>query len=482
MNYKIVIKVLGNILIYEAVLLLFPLLVSVFYSESSYLAFVITIILMVITGIILNNIPSSSNLIKTREGFAIVSLGWITASVFGCLPFIISGAIPSPVDAFFETVSGLTTTGASILTDIESLPKGILFWRSLTHWIGGMGILVFTVALLPAVGAGGFQIFKAESPGPISDKITPKIKDTAKILYITYIIITVIETILLLFGGLSLYDALVHTFGTVGTGGFSSYNTSIAAFNSTYIYIVISVFMLLSGVNFSLYYELVKGRFKKVFKDQELRFYLLIVFVSILLISINIYGSVYSSIGSSIKQSVFQVISITTTTGYATADFNVWPTFSKLILFFLMFTGGCAGSTGGSVKQIRLLLIIKLLKREFQKIFHPRAMIPLKIDGTSIPSNVISNVASFFTLYLGLFVFGTIFVALEDVSIVTAASSVAATLGNIGPGFELVGATGNYQFFTAPTKFLLSFLMLAGRLELFTIITLLSPSFWRSER
>ncbi|MCG8482318.1 MAG: TrkH family potassium uptake protein [Clostridia bacterium] len=482
MNHKIVVKVLGSILIVEALLMLFPLLVSVLYSESAYLAFVITIIIMVVTGLILKNIKPDSNIIKTREGFAIVSFGWIAASFFGCLPFIISGAIPSPVNAFFETVSGLTTTGASILTDIESLPKGILFWRSFTHWIGGMGILVFTVALLPAVGAGGFQIFKAESPGPISDKIAPRIKDTAKILYVTYIIITAAETILLLFGGLSLYDALVHTFGTVGTGGFSSHNKSIAAFNSTYVYMVISFFMLMSGMNFSLFYELYKGRFRNFLKDQELRFYLSIVAGSILLISINVYGSIYSSIGKSLEQSIFQVISITTTTGYATADFDTWPTFSKMILFVLMFAGGCAGSTGGSVKQIRLLLIIKLLKREFQKIFHPRAMIPLKINDRSIPSDVTANVTSFLALYLGLFVFGTIIVSLEDISMVTAASSVAATLGNIGPGFELVGATQNYEFFSNPTKLLLSFFMLAGRLELFTIITLLSPSFWRSER
>lgn len=482
MNYKIVVKVLGSILLVEALLLLFPLLVSILYSESSYLSFIVTIILMVITGWVLKNIKTDTNVIKTREGFAIVSFGWIAASFFGCLPFILSGAIPSPVDAFFETVSGLTTTGASILTDIESLPKGILFWRSFTHWIGGMGILVFTVALLPAVGAGGFQIFKAESPGPISDKIAPRIKDTAKILYVTYIIITVVETVLLLLGGLSLYDALVHTFGTVGTGGFSSHNTSIAAFNSTYVYMVISLFMLMSGMNFSLYYELFRGRFKNFIKDQELRFYLLVVGGSILLITINLYGSIYASAGESLKQSIFQVISITTTTGYATADFDTWPTFSKMILFVLMFAGGCAGSTGGSIKQIRLLLIIKLMRREFQKIFHPRAMIPLKINDRSIPSDVTANVTSFLALYLGLFVFGTIVVSLEDISMVTAASSVAATLGNIGPGFELVGATQNYQFFSNPTKLLLSFFMLAGRLELFTIITLLSPSFWRSER
>lgn len=482
MNYRMVIKVLSNILIYEAFLMIIPLLISLFYNESSYTAFMTTIFIMLVLAVILKKVHVKTNTIKTKEGFIIVSFGWILSSIFGCLPYIISGAIPFPIDAFFESVSGLTTTGASILTDIESLPKGILFWRSFTHWIGGMGILVFTVALLPAIGAGGFQIFKAESPGPVSDKIAPKIKDTAKILYTTYIIITLAETIFLMFGGLSLYEALVHTFGTVGTGGFSTKNTSIAAFNSTYVYIVISVFMLLSGVNFSLYYELIKGRWKNIVKNQELKFYLLVTTVCIILISINIFGPIYNSVGESLKQSLFQVISITTTTGYVTADFDVWPVFSKVILFILMFTGGCAGSTGGSIKQIRLLLVLKLVKREFQKIFHPRAIMPLKVSGRSIPSDVVANVSSFFTLYIFLFVLGTAVVSLENISIISSASAVAATLGNIGPGFELVGATQNYSFFSAPVKLLLSFFMLAGRLELFTIITLLSPSFWKSER
>ncbi len=482
MNLRIVIKVLGNILIYESFFMLLPLFVSLFYMENSYIAFIISMLIMIAFGLALKSIKPTSHTIRIKEGFAIVSFGWLISSLFGCLPFIISGAIPVPIDAFFETVSGFTTTGASILSDIESLPKGILFWRSFTHWIGGMGILVFTVALLPAVGTGGFQIFKAESPGPTSDKIVPRIKDTAKILYTTYIIITISETVLLMLGNLSLYDALVHTFGTVGTGGFSSHNSSIAAFNSTYIYIVISIFMFMSGVNFSLYYELLKGRWKNVFKDQELRFYTILTLSGILLVSINLFGTIYDTAGESLLQSIFQVVSISTTTGYATANFDLWPTFSKILLFMLMFTGGCAGSTGGSIKQIRLLLVLKLVKREFQKIFHPRAMMPLKIDGRSVPSDVVANVSSFFTLYVVLFVLGTAVVSLEGIGMISAASSVAATLGNIGPGFELVGATQNYSFFSTPVKLLLSFFMLAGRLELFTILTLLSPTFWKTEK
>ncbi len=482
MNYRIVAKILGSILIYESFLMIIPLAVSVFYMESSYMAFIITMLIMIFFGVILKNTPLNSNTMKLKEGFAIVSFGWLISSLFGCFPFIISGAIPFPIDAFFETVSGFTTTGASILTDIESLPKGILFWRSFTHWIGGMGILVFTVALLPAIGASGFQLFKAESPGPISDKIVPRMKDTAKILYTTYIIITIAETILLMFGGLSLYEALVHTFATVGTGGFSTHNSSIAAFNSTYIYVVIAIFMFMSGVNFSLYYELLKGRWRSVLKDEELRFYSILILLGIVFVSINLFGTIYDSAGESLKQSLFQVVSITTTTGYVTADFDLWPTFSKVLLFLLMFTGGCAGSTGGSIKQVRLLLVLKLVKREFQKIFHPRAIMPLKIEGRSIPSDVVANVSSFFTLYVMLFVLGTAVVSLENISMISAASAVAATLGNIGPGFEIVGATQNYSSFSAPIKLLLSFLMLAGRLELFTIMTLLSPSFWKAER
>ena len=482
MNYRIVTKVLGHIIFIEAFGMVLPLIVAIYYKEAAGFSFLISIAIMLSTGLFLKKIPVKNEVIRVKEGFSIVAFGWLVASIFGALPFIISGSIPNFIDALFETISGFTTTGATIITNIEPLPKSILFWRSFTHWIGGMGIIVFTIAILPAIGAGGFHIFKAESPGPISDRIAPKINDTAKILYFTYIIITFAEIFLLKLGGLSFFDSFIHTFGTVGTGGFSNYNSSIAEFDSTYIHIVISVFMLMSGANFSLYYELLRGKWKNVIKDNELRFYLLTIVIAVTLIAINLRTSVvYNNTSDSLKYSLFQVSSIITTTGYATTDFDLWPTFSKAILFMLMFMGGCAGSTGGGMKQIRILLVFKLVKREFKKILHPRAMIPLKINGKAVPSDVVANVSSFFILYIFVFVIGTIVVSLEGIGLVSAASSVAATLGNIGPGFELVGASQNYDHFSYPTKGLLSFFMLLGRLELFTILSLISPSFWRKE-
>ncbi len=481
MNHRIVAKVLGHIIHIETFAMILPAIVSIYYKEQCVSAFLIAMVIMLFTGMLLKRVPVKSEIIRVREGFSIVTFGWLVLSIFGALPFILSGTVPNFIDALFETISGFTTTGATIITDIEPLPKGILFWRSFTHWIGGMGIIVFTVALLPAIGAGGFHIFKAESPGPISDRIAPKINDTAKILYVTYIIITLLEVFLLRIGGLSFYDSFVHTFGTVGTGGFSNYNASIAEFDSTYIHVVISIFMLMSGANFALYYELVRGKWRNVLKDDELKFYLGVVFVAVLLVTINLRGTIYNHTGEALKYSVFQVSSIITTTGYATADFDLWPTFSKILLFLLMFFGGCAGSTGGAMKQIRILLVIKLVKREFKKILHPRAMIPLKMNGKAIPSDVVANISSFFVLYIIIFVIGTAIVSLEGIGMISAASAVAATLGNIGPGFELVGATQNYNHFSYPIKGLLSFFMLLGRLELFTVLSLLSPVFWKKE-
>lgn len=322
MNYGIVIKVLGNLLMLEALGMVPSLMLSIYYQQQDMSAFLRCITLTVLIGFFMSKIPVHKKMIKAREGLTIVSLGWVLVSFFGALPFVLSGSIPSLVDAFFETVSGFTTTGATIINDIEILPRGILFWRSFTHWIGGMGILVFTVALLPALGVGGFQIFKAESPGPITDKIVPRIKDTAKILYITYFCITLLEMLLLKLGGMSIYEAAIHTFGTVGTGGFSTRNASIGAFDSTYIYMIISIFMILSGTNFSLYYELYKGNWRSVFKNQELRLYLGIIGISVFLITWNMNANLYHNIGESFKHALFQVSSITTTTGYGTANFD----------------------------------------------------------------------------------------------------------------------------------------------------------------
>lgn len=483
MNYSIVAKVVGYLLLFEAALMVPAQLVAVYYDQSDKKAFFISIIIIALIGFLLSRINTTSKKIKTKDGLAIVALGWFVAAALGALPFVISGSIPSYVDAFFETVSGLTTTGATILDDIEVLPKGILFWRSFTHWIGGMGILVFTLALLPTLGVGGFQIFKAESPGPVSDKIVPRIKDTAKILYITYLSMTLVEMMLLKIGGMSWYEAALHTFGTVGTGGFSTRNASVGAFDSTYIHMVIAFFMILSGANFSLYFAIYKGKLRDVTKNEELRLYLGIILVATILIGTNLYfTNDVGSGGKSFRDALFQVSSIITTTGYSTADFDAWSTFAKSILFLLMFIGGSAGSTGGGIKVIRILVLLKLIKREILKIFHPRAVIPIKIQNKPLNGDISASIYSFFSLYLMLFVIGTIFISLENIDMVSAASAVAVTLGNVGPGFGFVGPTHTYSQFSDGSKLLLSALMLFGRLELFTIIALIVPKNLRNEK
>ena len=481
MNYFIVVKVVGILLILEAAFMVPAQLIAVYYNQSDKIAFLVSILIIAAIGFLMTRVKTSNKKIRTKEGLAIVAFGWALSAALGALPLVISGSVPSYIDAFFETVSGLTTTGATILDDIEPLPRGILFWRSFTHWIGGMGILVFTVALLPIFGVGGFQIFKAESPGPVADKIVPRIKDTAKIHYITYISLTGLEIILLTFGGMSLYDAALHTFGTVGTGGFSTRNASIGAFDSTYIHLVITVFMIISGANFSLYFALYKGKWRDVVKNEELRLYLLIIFVATLLIGTNLYFTFFDRGGILFRDAFFQVGSIITTTGYTTVNFDQWPTFSKNILFILMFIGGSAGSTSGGMKIIRVLVLLKLIKREVAKIFHPRAIVPIRIQSKPLSGDATASISSFVVLYLTVFIVGTILISLEDIGLESAASSVAVTLGNVGPGFGFVGPTRTYSEFSNFSKMVLSALMLIGRLELFTIIALLAPKYWRNE-
>jgi len=478
MNYGMLRRVLGNLLVFEAFALIIPLGISSYYRGVDLFPILHTIIIMLIFGYPLSKSKVKSKHLKSKDALSIVTLSWFFISAFGALPFVFSGVLPSFTDAFFETVSGLTTTGATVIANVEILPKGLLFWRSFLHWIGGMGILVLALAIMPTVGVGAFQIFKAESPGPISDKIAPKMRDTAKILSTAYLGITVIETVLLMLGGMSLYEALINTFGTVGTGGFSNYNNSIAHYNNYYFFTVIAVFMAASGVNFSLYYNLYRGQIKSIFSNIEFKVYLFILTISTLLVFLNISG-MYGNIFEDIIQAFFQVSSIMTTTGYATVDFNLWPDFSKAVLFMLMFVGGSAGSTGGSIKVIRLVILFKLIKREVQKILHPRATLPIQLNGKMLTSDVISSVTGFFFLYILLFVGGTLLISLENIGLVSAASAVAATLGNIGPGLDMVGPVQNYAFFSDPSKWLLTMMMLLGRLELFTLFLLLTPSYWK---
>jgi trk system potassium uptake protein TrkH len=479
MNYGTVANLLGKILLIESAALTFPLLVSLYYRQNDTTAFILTILVTALAGGLLAVASKSKKgLIKIREGLIVVSLGWVLISFFGSLPIFMTGSVSSFTDAFFETISGFSTTGATILSDVESLPYGILFWRSFTHWIGGMGILVFTLSILPAVGVGGFQIFKAETTGPVVEKITPQIKDTARILYRIYLTFTLLEILLLVIGGMNLFDASVYTFGSVGTGGFATKNISVGAYNSTYIHLVISIFMIISGINFSLHYSVARGRWKDVLQDRELRFYLGVIAVSVVLITVNLISVRYSGLLISLRDSLFQVGSIITTTGYSTTNFDTWPAFSKSILFILMFIGGCSGSTGGAMKNIRILVLIKLVKREITKVFHPKAVIPVRLGNKTISSETLGSIASFFVLYIFIFVVGTILVTLDGADLVTASSSVAATLGNIGPGFGMVGPAMNFGHFSTWTKWLFSFLMLLGRLELFTVLVLFSRKFW----
>jgi trk system potassium uptake protein len=479
MNFKIVLRSLGILLICEALSMLPSLLVAIIYRGSDILAFIQTIFIILLVGIPLSVTKSQGKNIYARDGFAIVALGWILISFFGALPFFISGAIPSFIDSFFEASSGFSTTGASILKQVEGLPKGILFWRSFTHWIGGMGVLVLTLAILPSVGAASIQIMRAESPGPNPGKLVPKVGQTAKILYGIYLIITAIEVVLLWLAGMSLYDAFIHTFGTVGTGGFSSMNLSVGEYNNVLIEVIITIFMLICGVNFALYYQILRGNLKSIFKDEEFRFYITIVAVSIILITVNINKSIFESVWQSLRHSSFQVASIITTTGYATTDFNEWPMFSKMILFFLMFIGGCAGSTAGGMKGIRIVLLLKIMKRELLQIIHPRAVYTVKFTGKTVDERTVSEALTFFFMYILIFVIAVLIISLEGKDLVTTITSVVATLGNVGPGLGLVGPMGNFSEMSDLSKMVLSLCMIIGRIEIYPILLLTLPSFWK---
>lgn len=475
MNIKMILKNLGIVLVIEAICMIPSLLVSLIYDGGDFKAFIYSILLCLLTGIAMYQIKENNKNFYARDGFAFVALSWIMVSFFGALPFVFSGAIPSLVDAVFEAVSGFTTTGASILKQIEILPKGILFWRSFTHWMGGMGVLVLTLAVLPSLGTGFFHVMKAESPGPSPGKLVPKLGQTAKILYSIYIVITALLVSFLLISGMPLYDALVHAFGTAGTGGFSSRNLSIGAYGSVQIEVIITVFMFLFGINFSLYFQLLKGSLKGFFKNQEFRFYLGTVLIAILFITVDLYRNGVFTVGESLRHSSFQVSSIITTTGFATTNFNLWPTFSKIILVLLMFIGSSAGSTGGGIKCIRFVILFKIIKRDILNIIHPRAVHIVKIDGKACAEETLSQAMSFFFLYIAVFSLSSLFVSLDRNDLVTSVTSVAATLSNIGPGLGGVGPMGNYSVFSGFSKILLSFCMIAGRLEIFPMLVLFSP-------
>ena len=485
LNYKAIAKLSGIIIVILAGSMLPSLLVSFYYGETDAAnSFLLSIVPMLIVGSIITlTVKADFTYLKIRDGYAIVALCWTLSSVLGAVPFVISGYIPNFIDAFFETVSGFTTTGCSILTKIEALPKGLLFWRSFTHWIGGMGIIVFAIALLPALGISGQKIARAETTGPTFGKLVPKVTQSSKILYLIYFGMTILEILLLTLGGMGLFDAMINTFGSVGTGGYSNYNASIAHYGSIYFEMVIAVFMLLAGTNFTLYYFILKGHWKEFLSDSELRFYLLVVSASTLLIALNLWSSnSYDSIGESLRFSVFQTASIITTTGFSTANYDLWPTFSKMILFILMFIGGCSSSTSGGIKAIRVLLLFKYIRRGISIRLHPRAVISIKVSEKPVSSDTVSAVVNFVFLYMGVFFIGVLLLSLNNFDLITTVSAVVACLGNIGPGFNLVGPVLNYSIFSDLSTLLLSFVMLIGRLEVFTIILLFTRQFWNPDK
>lgn len=483
MHKKFVLNIIARILMIVSFVLFFPLIWACIDNVMSQevQAFVMTILLgLLCSAIILKKVPIEKkdfSRLNAKDGLAIVGLSWLGLSFFGALPFALSGEVLSFTDAVFETASGFTTTGASIMTDIESLPRGILFWRSLTHWLGGMGIIVLSLALLPALGKNAYALYKAEAPGVTVDKIEPRMKETAKILWTVYFLLTFSETILLMFCGMSLFDSLCHTFGTMATGGFSTKNASMAAYGPAAQWVVI-VFMFLAGANFMLHFQAMRGRFRSYLKNEEFQYYAILTFGFIALFTFVLKQQGLSL--SPLRDAAFQVLSILTTTGYATTDFDLWPHALRFLLVCLMFIGGCGGSTGGGMKVVRFFMTIKIAIRSVVQVILPNAVLPIKFNNARCPSGLVLSVASYFIIFILLFFAGAIALLLtEGCDIVTAFTASIAALSNIGPGLARVGATQNYAWVSHPGKWTLIFLMLAGRLELYSILILMLPATWR---
>ncbi|WP_372934548.1 TrkH family potassium uptake protein [Mariniphaga sediminis] len=480
MNVKIVLRVLGFLLFVEGVAMLLAFGIALLYNEYDQSTFLISSgINILLGGTIVYLTRNARRDIGRREGYIIVSLVWLVFSFFGSLPYVISGAIPDFTNAFFETISGFTTTGSSILADIESLPHGILFWRSITQWLGGMGIIVLSLAILPVFGIGGMQLFIAEVPGPTPDRISPRIRQTAKTLWVIYLGFTVAETLLLWIGGMTLFDAVCHSFTTMATGGFSTKQASIAYWSSPFIQYVIILFMFLAGTNFTLSYMALRGNFKRVLHDEEFKYYGLFVLGFTLVISAGLLITTQLGVENAFRDALFQVVSIMTTTGFATVDYLTWAPVLTILLFGLFFFGGSAGSTGGSIKIMRIVLLLKNSYYELRRIIHPHAVIPVKFNRQSVDAKIINNVLAFFMFYFVIFGASTIVFSFIEPDMESAMGAVATSLGNIGPGLGNVGPAENFLHISPAGKWFLSFLMLLGRLELFTVLVIFSPSFWR---
>jgi len=479
MNALLTLRILGALLLFLAVALLVPIPFSLYFADGATGAFLASALISLVSGLALYKKCRSSRELSVREGFAVVTFGWSFYALFGALPFLFSGAIPSPIDAVFETMSGFTTTGSTILTQIEGLPESILFWRALTHWLGGMGIIVLSLAILPMLGVGGMQLFKAEVPGPTADRLKPRIQDTAKLLWVVYVLLTLLEVVLLMLGGMNFYEALCHAFATLATGGFSTRNASVGAFGSAYIDWVVTIFMFLAGVNFSLHYQALRGRPLELWRNEEFRFYLLVsVVVTAIIVLLN-QGTVYASFFDNLRFSAFQTVSILTPTGFGTADYEGWPVLAQYLLVFTMFIGGCAGSTGGGIKVARMLLLFKHAQVQLYRLIHPRAVRLVKLGGVPVDREVMQSILGFFAFYMGIFVAASFLMAGTGLDLPSAGAAVIATLSNIGPGLGSVGPVDNFAHVSAFGKTVLTLCMLMGRLELFTVLVLFFPSFWR---
>jgi len=479
LHIQLVLKTMGLVLLFEAAAMVPSLFISLFYHETTSTPFAAGIGAAGLVGSVLYLIPIKNKNVGYREGFAIATFGWLLLALFGAIPFTVAGAVPSYIDAVFETMSGFTTTGSSVIPNVEILPKSILFWRSLTHWLGGMGIIVLTLALIPSLNIAGMQMFRAEVPGPTKSKVLPRIAQTSRQLYKVYVIITVAQILALKLAGLSWFDSLIHTFGSVATGGFSNYNASVGHFQSITVEMIIIFFMIISGINFSLHYNWMRGDYKPLWQDYEIRLYLVIILLCTAVISVNLMMTMDSGPGQALRDAAFTVSSIITTTGFATADFEQWPSFSKFVLLLLMFVGGCSGSTGGGLKVGRLLILMKTFSRQLMRLIHPKAVIPVRVGRDVVTQEVVESAHTFFTLYMMLFALGTAIMTALGLDLISAASATASNLGNVGPGLGLVGPMSNYSSLPDLGKVVLTFLMLVGRLEIYTVLLVFSVKFWR---
>ncbi len=474
-----ILNTLSALMLFLAAMMLIPAAIAYNYGEGDFQALLMTAVFTLLTGLVGFFTTRHTVELRPRDGFIIVTFGWIIFAAIGAVPFKIAGFIPAYTDAFFETMSGFTTTGASVLNNIESLPHGLLFWRSLTHWLGGMGIILLSLAILPLLGVGGMQLFKAEVPGPTPDRLTPRIRHTAELLWGVYVLISAAEVFALKFAGMNWFDSFCHTFGTMATGGFSTKAASIGHYHSALIDYIIVIFMIMAGTNFALHYRALSGKPFIYWKDREAVFFIAIIGIGVLLVGVDVFFKTEENLFLSLQHTVFQIVSILTTTGYTTADYEQWSFSSQVILFLLMFLGGCAGSTGGGMKIIRSMILLKFGLNELKRLLHPQAVLSVRIGDMPVSREITSNITGFFLFQMLLFILGIVFMSHLGLDIESAFGSVAATINNIGPGLGSVGPTDNYAHIPNTGKWFLSFLMLAGRLEIFTVIVLFTPYFWK---